>query len=130
MAMALRGLAAVVDLPRQRSLGEHAGVAAEAHRAALLREPALRCHEVDDGMGRLRVDLRRVGPLEAADVPRVLDDRHLHAEADAEERDLVLARVAHGRDLALGAARPEAHRHEDRVRAPYAVREPLLLDLL
>ncbi len=41
-----------------------------------------------------RVELGRVGALEAADVARVLDHRALHAEADAEVRHAVLARVA------------------------------------
>src|SRR2546422_1128735 len=48
---------------------------------------------------RLGIHLGRVGALEAAHVARVLDDRHLHAEADAEEGDLALARVAHRLDL-------------------------------
>src|SRR5688572_33453688 len=41
VTVALGGLAPVVDLPCERALGEHAGIAPEAHRAALLREPAL-----------------------------------------------------------------------------------------
>ncbi len=46
---------------------------------------------------------------------RELDARELHAEADAEERDLVLARESNRRDLALGAACAEAGRDEDAV---------------
>jgi len=73
-------------------------------------------------MRGVRVDLGRVGLLQAAHVAGELDHGHLHPEADAEERHAVLARVAHGGDLALGAARPEAHRHEDAVRALHGVR--------
>src|SRR5205085_5371213 len=45
------------------------------------------------------------------------DHRHLHAEADAEIRDLALAREPRRADLALGAALPEAARDEDAVNA-------------
>ncbi len=51
------------------------------------------------------------------DVAGELDDRALHAEADAEERRARLAGVAHGGDLALDRARPEAAGDEDAVDA-------------
>ena len=44
-------------------------------------------------------------------------DRHLHAEADAEERDLLLARDPRGLDLALDPAHAEAAGDEDAVGA-------------
>ena len=66
-------------------------------------------------MRRLLVELERVRALEAEHVAGELDDRHLQAEADPEERDLVLARVADREDLALGAAHAEAARDQDRV---------------
>jgi hypothetical protein len=44
-----------------------------------------------------------------------LDHRHLHAEADAEERHVALARELDRVDLALGAALAEAARHQDAV---------------
>ena len=44
--------------------------------------------------------------------------------------DLVLAREAHRRDLALGAARAEAHRDEDRVGVRDALGHAVLLDRL
>jgi hypothetical protein len=50
-------------------------------------------------------------------VPRRLDHRHLHAEADPEEGHLPLAREAHGLDLAGRAALAEAAGHEDAVHA-------------
>ena len=72
----------------------------------------------------------RVRALEAADVARELDHRQLHAEADAEERDAVLARVADRGDLALDAAVAEAAGHEDRVEAAEQRRRAAALDLL
>ena len=47
----------------------------------------------------------------------VLGDGDVHAEADAEVRDRVLARDAAGEDLALPAARAEAAGDEDAVDA-------------
>ena len=66
---------------------------------------------------RLLVELGRVRALEARDVARVLDDRRLKAEADAEEGHLLLAGVADRLHHALDAAPAEAARHEDRVGA-------------
>ena len=53
--------------------------------------------------------------FEAADVAGELDGGDLHAEADAEIRDLVFAGVLGGQDLALGAAVAEAAGNEDAV---------------
>jgi hypothetical protein len=50
-------------------------------------------------------------------VARVLDRRDLHAEADAEVRNAVLAGELRGEDLALDAALAEAARHQDRIEA-------------
>ena len=64
---------------------------------------------------------------------RVLDDGELHAEADAEERYLLLAGVADRLDLALGAAIAEAAGDEDRVEAGQHLRRAVgaaRLDLL
>ncbi len=57
-------------------------------------------------------------------------DGELHAEADAEERNAALARVAHRGDLALGAARAETGRHQDGVGLGQDLVCPLLLDVL
>ena len=76
--------------------------------------------QVDDGIRRLGIHLRRVRAVEPDDVPRELGDRDVHAEADAEVRDLALARDAAGEDLPLPAARAEAAGDEhavDRARA-------------
>ena len=53
--------------------------------------------------------------VDAAEIARRFDDRHLHAEADPEIRHLALARELRRPDLAFGAALAEAARHEDAV---------------
>jgi hypothetical protein len=50
---------------------------------------------------------------ERADVPRPLYDSELEAEADAQQRDLALARALDRGNLALGAAYAEAAGDED-----------------
>src|SRR5579885_3503380 len=130
VAVALGDPLAAVEPPRPRALLEHAGIGAEPHRAALLREAALRGHEIDHGVRRARIDLGGVRARKAADVAGELDHRHLHAEADAGKRHPLLARPAHRRDLALGAARAEAHRDEDAVGGLDALGQPLVGDLL
>jgi hypothetical protein len=130
VAVPLEHLLPPVHLARERPVLQHARVVAEPHRAALPGDVLLLLHQMDHRVRRLRIDLRRVRAVEPDHVARELDHRHLHAEADAEERPLLLARVAHRRDLALGAAVAEAHRHEDRVGAGDALGQPVLLDLL
>ena len=44
---------------------------------------------------------------------------HLHAQADAEVGDIVLARVLRCKDLALHSARAKAARHQNAVRRVY-----------
>src|SRR5947209_2344320 len=55
------------------------------------------------------------GVADAGEVPRTLDARHLHSEADAEEGDLALPGKLDARDLAFAAALAETARDEDSV---------------
>ena len=68
------------------------------------------CHQRDDRVVALGRELGAVGVGQPADVAGELDDRHLQAEADAEERQAVLARLADRLDHALDAAHAEAAR--------------------
>ena len=83
------------------------GLRPEAHGAAEILDLLLLREQVDDGERRLGIHLRRVGAVHPADVTRELGDRDVHAEADAEVRDLLLARDAAGEDLPLPPARAE-----------------------
>src|SRR5262249_16402094 len=86
-------------------------------------------HETDDRLGR-RAELGRARILDARKVAGDLDDRHLHAEADAEIRHAALARIARRTDLAFGAALAEAARNEDAVHVLEIGRGVLLLESL
>ena len=115
--------------------GERAGlelglVGAEAHRAALGDDVALLVHQHDNRLGRLRVDLHRVGLLQAEHVAGELDHRDLEPETEAVVGNLVFACVAGGGDLALDAAVAEAAGHEDAVELGELLQAGLRLKLL
>ena len=115
-----------VDLAGARALVELHRVGAQAHRAADVGDFLLLGQEVDDRVRRLGIELGRVGAVEAGDVAGELDDRDLHAEADAEERDALLAGDARRADLALDAAnrriRPGSGRRGSSAAAPRSPR--------
>src|SRR6516162_11436100 len=125
MPMALHDEIAPVDLTGAGAGTEQHLLRPEAHGAALLRALVARLcavhlvlplgDERNHRMGRGAIELGAVGIAEAECVAAELDDRHLHAEADPEVWDAVLARVAHRLDLALDAALAESAGHEDRV---------------
>ena len=100
----LRAVAALHRRPRRNV----AGVSAEAERAALVDLVALAGHKVDDLVGAELVELAGVGVRDPGSVARELDDRDLHAEADAEVGNAVRPRVLRGGDHALDAAAAEA----------------------
>ena len=74
---------------------------------------ALLGHEVDDRVRGEHVELGGVGAAGAEDIAGELDHHALQAEAQAQVRDLVLAGVVGGLDLALDAALAEAAGDED-----------------
>ena len=75
------------------------------------------------GVVALGLELGTVGcRRDAADVARELDDRDLHAEADAEERQAVLAGLADRLDHALDAAHAEPAGNEQAVDTARAAR--------
>ena len=80
-------------------------------------------------MPRMAVELRAVGAGKRGGVAGELDDRHLHAETDAEVGDPALPGEARGLDLALDPARSEAPRGEHAIH-PFERRAPVALDLL
>src|SRR6266853_2458766 len=87
-------------------------------------------HERDYRVRRVAVEFRAVRAREADDVPRELDHRELHAQADAEIRDLVLARVLDRLHHAFHAALAETAGNEYRVHAFQERTDAVLLDRL
>ena len=139
MAMALADLGLAIDGPRQAAGLQAAVLATEAHGAAQVSVLIAALHLAGlgqplgdqgyDRMGGLGIELGAVGTLQAGHVAGVFDDGHLHAEADPQVGDAVLAGVAHRLDLALDAALAEAARDEDGVDPQQAV-GALALDAL
>ena len=124
VALADSGSAAV-DIRDAASLVQKCFVGAESHGAAhvairlsLLQHVATHPfrHQTNDRI-LARSELCGVGAGKIGEVPRRLNHRHLHAEADAEIRHLTLTREARRLDLALGAALTEAAGHQDPVHA-------------
>ena len=76
------------------------------------------------------VELAAVGIVGAKRHPAELDHRALQAQAQAEERDLLLAGPANGADLALDPAVAEAAGHEHAGNALQLVRHLLRLHAL
>ena len=127
---------AAVECARPRPRRQMHILGTETHRAALARGlvAGLRTaggilplgDERDRRMRREAVELGAVRALEPEHVPAVLDDRELHAEADAEVWDGVLASVTDRGDLAFDAALAETARHQDRIHAREQTRAALL----
>src|SRR6266508_678872 len=92
-----------------------AGLCAQAHGPTEVGYVLLLGQEVDHRVEGRRVELRGVRALEATHVPRVLDDRALQAQAQAEERHTTLPRVMDRLELSLDAPPPEPARHYDAV---------------
>src|SRR5690606_10848222 len=73
------------------------------------------------------VELGGVGIVPAQHIAGEFDDSHLHAQADAQIGDLVLAGIAHGGDLAFHAAQAEAAGHQDGIHV-FQLAGAILLD--
>lgn len=88
---------------------------AEAHGSAHVLDPLLLFLKADDRILRGLVELGGIRFRQSAHIAGELDGRDLHAETDAEIRDVVLTRVFRGEDLALGATVAEAAGNEDTI---------------
>ena len=116
MAMALLHDPLAVGGVGTAPLEERDRVGAQPHRATHVLDLLLLGQKVDHRIRRLRVELARVGALEAGHVPGELDHGHLHAQADAEVGHAVLTGEAGRGDLALDPADAEPARDQHAVR--------------
>src|SRR6266571_2956622 len=127
-----------VDLAREAPGLERCALSAQAHRpaeiglfvAALDAAVAVLPlgHERDHRVRRVAVEFRAVRAREADDVSREFDHRELHAQANAEIRDLVLARVLDRLHHAFNAPLAEAPGDKYRVHAFQQRADAFLLD--
>src|SRR5688572_16765566 len=108
MAVTLEHDRLSVRASRERAGFEHAGIASQAHGAALFRDVPLLRQQIDDRMGRERVEFCRVGVLGPECGARELDDHALHAHTEAQRWHLALATKADGLHPAFDAAVAEA----------------------
>ena len=83
----------------------------QAHGAALWQVAFLVRHEVDDFVVALGVELGGVSVLKAQHVARELDDGGLHAQANAEIRQVVFTGVFRRDDFAFDTPVAEPARH-------------------
>src|ERR1700691_2317982 len=125
VAVALADLGLAVDLGDAAAGQKLRRISAEAHGAtqiavdlALFQRVALHPfgHEADHRLGA-GTELGRARAVQAREMARRLDHRHLHAEADAEIRYFPVPREPCRLDLALGAAFAEAARNQNAVDA-------------
>src|SRR5512135_2135441 len=118
MAVPLADVDGPLGLVGERSFLELAAELAEAHRAADVAVHGQLAPADDDLVRRVGGELGAVRLPQPGEGAGVFDRGAIYAQADAEERDLVLAGVGHGPDLALDAALAEAARDEDAVLGP------------
>src|SRR5438128_11683674 len=102
----------VAFVHKQRAIGlvgpaafdEHAWIRSQSHGSTQVRDIVLVVQHANDRMPAVAIDLRGIGVFQPHYVPSKLDESALKAEADAEIRDVALAGIAHGFDLAGDAA--------------------------
>ena len=96
--------------------GEEDGFArAEAHGGAHVSDAFLFFLEADDGMRGVFIKLGGVGSFESAFIACEFDGGDLHAEADAEVRDVVFASVFGGEDFSFDSTITESAGNEDSI---------------
>src|SRR5262245_12681984 len=121
MAMAFGDGRRIVDAFGQRPRRQLAFISSEPHRAAHRFDSEQVAQFEDHRVRRVRVELGRIGVLDAADVARVFDRRALQPQADAEERLLFAARVIDGADHSRNPPLAEPPRDQYRVDVAQAV---------
>ena len=89
------------------------GVGTKAQRTADIFYSVLIRHQGNDRMGRIGIQLDAVCVVHAAYVTGKFHNGKLHAQAQAQEGDLVLAGVLDGAEFAVNAPVAETARYQD-----------------
>src|SRR5689334_14779113 len=123
VAMALDNTVGAVHRARDAAGLEQALLSAEAHGAAeigsgiAVLDAAVALlpfgNQRDHRMRGVGLEFGAVRAVETDDVARELDDSKLHAEADTEIRQAILARIADRFDLPFDAPLAKTARHQD-----------------
>ena len=98
-----------------RGFIKDAGVGAQAQGSADVGHAVLIRHQMDHGVGGIRIQFCAVGVGPAEDVAGEFHHGHLHAQAEAQEGDAVLTGVADGADFPFDSPVSEAARDQDAV---------------
>jgi len=115
MAVTLADLGYTVSTGGERTLFEDAVPGAQPHGPAHLFNTRQLAELVDDAVRGRGFELGGVRACQAADVAGILDTGGLHAETDAEVRNLLLAGEADSVQHALDAALSEAAGNQNAV---------------
>jgi len=102
-----------IGLAREGIGSKLARIGTQTHGAALLGHVLLRAHQVDDTIRAIRIELGRAGAGKADDVAGKFAHGHLHTQANAQIRNLVLAGELGREDLALQGALAKAAGDQD-----------------
>src|SRR5262245_42940783 len=122
MPVAFIDLLPTVEFQGQGVFLEHTGVGSQSHGSPLGVDAPLRRHQVDNRVRAVRIELAGIGPVQATHVTSKLDHGHLHSEADAEERNMILPRVADRLNLSFATAIAESTWHQNSVRLTQKLR--------
>ena len=114
MPVALHHVGLAVNFLGQRSFHDLGRPRSEPHaRAFAVNFFALLLEQRNHRVGRLGIELRAIGLLNSTNVSREFDCRHLHAEAKAEIRNSMLARITRRLDFSFDAALAEPARNQN-----------------
>src|SRR5262245_42295379 len=110
-----------IDRFSERSREQAAWVCAETHCSAHIFHSQQIAQFENNRVGRVGIELRRIGIFDAADIARVFNRCALHTQTDAEEGDLLAARVTDRADHPGDAAFSEPAWNKDRIDLTKAV---------
>ena len=128
MPMALADFPLPVNSSHVRSIFENARIRPQSHRSALFGHVLLFRHQVNHRVPRRLRKLRRTRVAPAHHIARIFDERHLHPQANPEKRHIVLARITHRRNLALGSADAKTTGHQYPIHRIQHLRNPLRIE--
>src|SRR6516162_10237141 len=113
--MAFADFALTVSFVREGAGFQPAGPSAEPHRPTHFVNAEEFAEFVNDAVGRLRFEFRAVRLRQSRSIAGVFNSGALHAEADSEEGDFMLAGELDGVDHTLNAALAKTTRNQNAV---------------